>query len=210
MDLVASTEQERRIRKLIEAELASLGFELVRIRVMGARRAVLQLMVEQEGGAPTDVEDCATASRKVSEILDAVDPISGAYTLEVSTPGIDRPLTRTGDFGRWAGHLAKVELAMPIDGRRKFQGIIHDEEAGEATIVLEDGETGLTFRVDELTKAGLVLTDELIEAAREGGTLPPQPGDDGEIDGFERDEAADDDDDNAGPGAARPAGGVEQ
>ncbi len=210
MDLVAQTEQERRIRKMIEPALDDLGMELVRVRVMGGRKAMLQLMVERAGGAPTDVEDCATASRRVSERLDADDPISGSYTLEVSTPGIDRPLTRPGDFARWEGHLAKIELAVPIDGRRRFQGVILSEEDGEATIELEDGETGLSFRVEELTKASLVLTDELIDAAAAGGTLPPQPGDDGEISGFDVDEADDEDDGENVPDADDPVGGLKQ
>lgn len=210
MDLVAQTEQERRIRKMIEPALGDLGMELVRVRVMGGRRSTLQLMVERAGGAPTDVEDCANASRRVSERLDAADPISGAYTLEVSTPGIDRPLTRPGDFARWEGHLVKIELAMPVDGRRRFQGVILAEENGEATIELEDGETGLTFRIDELTKASLVLTDELIDAAAAGGTLPPQPGEDGVISGFEMDAAEDEDDSENVPDTDGPDGGVKQ
>jgi len=210
LDLVAQTEQERRIRQMIEPALGDLGMELVRVRVMAGRRTTLQLMVEREGGAPTDVEDCATASRRVSELLDANDPISGAYTLEVSTPGIDRPLTRVGDFGRWEGHLVKIELKMPVDGRRRFQGVILSETGGEATIELEDGETGLTFRIDELSKASLVLTDELIDAAAAGGTLPPQPGEDGEISGFEMDEAEDEDDNENVPDTDGPVGGVKQ
>ncbi len=163
-----------------------LGLEIVRIRIMGGNRPLLQIMIEKAGGAPTDVEDCATFSRNLSPVLEAEDPISEAYRLEVSTPGIDRPLTRTGDFGRWTGHLVKIELTMPLDGRRRFQGIItREDEAGVA--VLLDDESELVAQVHEMSKASLVLTDELIDAAASDGTLPPQPGDE-TFDGFETDE----------------------
>jgi len=153
-----------------------LGLEIVRIRIMGGKRPLLQIMIEKAGGAATDVEDCATFSRNLSPILEAEDPISEAYRLEVSTPGIDRPLTRVGDFGRWVGHLAKIELTMPLDGRRRFQGIIQGEDEAGVAIELDD-ESQLVAQVHEMSKASLILTDELIDAATSDGTLPPQPGD---------------------------------
>ncbi len=164
-----------------------LGLEIVRIRIMGGKRPLLQIMIEKAGGAPTDVEDCATFSRNLSPILEAEDPISEAYRLEVSTPGIDRPLTRVGDFGRWVGHLAKIELTMPLDGRRRFQGIIQGEDEAGVAIELDD-ESQLVAQVHEMSKASLILTDELIDAATSDGTLPPQPGDE-EFEGLETDEA---------------------
>ena len=164
-----------------------LGLEIVRIRIMGGKRPLLQIMIEKAGGAPTDVEDCATFSRNLSPILEAEDPISEAYRLEVSTPGIDRPLTRVGDFGRWVGHLAKIELTMPLDGRRRFQGIIQGEDEAGVAIELDD-ESQLVAQVHEMSKASLILTDELIDAATSDGTLPPQPGDE-EFEGLETDKA---------------------
>ena len=164
-----------------------LGLEIVRIRIMGGKRPLLQIMIEKAGGAATDVEDCATFSRNLSPILEAEDPISEAYRLEVSTPGIDRPLTRVGDFRRWVGHLAKIELTMPLQGRRRFQGVIQREDESGVAIELDD-ESELVAQVHEMSKASLVLTDELIDAAATDGTLPPQPGDDA-FEGLETDEA---------------------
>ncbi len=167
-----------------------LGLAIVRIRIMGGNRPLLQIMIEKAGGAPTDVEDCATLSRTLSPVLEAEDPIGEAYRLEVSTPGIDRPLTRVGDFGRWVGHLAKLELTMPLDGRRRFQGIIRREDENGVAIELDD-ESELVAQVHEMSKASLILTDELIDVATNDGTLPPQPGDE-EFDGLEMDEAVTD------------------
>ncbi|MEO1642952.1 MAG: ribosome maturation factor RimP [Pseudomonadota bacterium] len=187
--LITISPQEERILALSEPLASDLGLEVVRIRVMGGRRPLLQIMIEKAGGAPTDVEDCASFSRQLSPILEAEDPISEAYRLEVSTPGIDRPLTRAGDFGRWVGHLAKVELAMPLDGRRRFQGKIAREDENGVAIELDD-ESELVAQVHEMTKASLILTDELIDMAAAAGTLPPQPGDEN-FEGFETDEAED-------------------
>lgn len=167
--------------------MQELGLEIVRIRIMGGKHPLLQIMIEKAGGAPTDVEDCATFSRNLSPIMEAEDPISEAYRLEVSTPGIDRPLTRIGDFGRWVGHLVKIELTMPLEGRRRFQGIILREDEQGVAIQLDDN-SELVAQVHEMSKASLVLTDELIAVATSDGTLPPQPGED-EFEGFETDEA---------------------
>lgn len=141
-----------------------LGLDPVRVRIMGGRHPILQIMIERKGGAMPDVEDCASLSRMLSPVLEAEDPISDAYRLEVSSPGIDRPLTREGDFGRWVGHLAKVELVMPLDGRRRFKGTIVREDENGAAIELDD-EAELVVKIDEMTKASLILTDELIDAA---------------------------------------------
>lgn len=203
MDLVATTEQERRIRALIEPTAQGMGFDLVRVRIGGGRRSVLQIMAERAGGAPTDVEDCARLSRAVGGLLDEADPISDAYTLEVSTPGIDRPLTRPGDFARWEGHEVRLELRVPVaGGRRRFHGVIAGEEGGEVQVALDtEGEEVLSARWDEIGKAALVLTDALIEAARAQGTLPPQPDEEGSLAGFEVEAGEDEDEESAEPTA---------
>jgi ribosome maturation factor RimP len=192
-DLIATNEQERRLRDLIEPEAVRLGFDLVRVRVGGGKRLVLQIMAERAGGGRTDVEDCATLSRAVSALLDERDPISDAFTLEVSTPGIDRPLTRPGDFARWEGHEARVELKIPAaDGRRRFRGEILAEEGSEIVLALADTEEEVSFGWHEIAKASLVLTDALIDAAREANTLPPQPDEEtGAVEGLEVEAVAD-------------------
>ena len=193
--MIAQSAQEKRILTLAEPVAADLALEVVRLRVMGGRRPSLQIMIDKAGGAPSTIEDCENLSRSLSPVLEAEDPIDGAFALEVSTPGIDRPLTRPGDFAAWAGHLAKVELAMPVDGQRRFRGIILGEEEDGVHIGLDD-ETELTAHVHEMTKASLVLTDELIDDARARGGLPPQPEDEG-FDALERDEAEGTDADGA-------------
>tara|TARA_Y100000815_G_scaffold140347_1_gene126905 strand:- start:1736 stop:2335 length:600 start_codon:yes stop_codon:yes gene_type:complete len=192
--MIALTEQERQILSLVTPVAEQIGMEIVRLRIQGGRRPHLQIMAERAGGAPTNVEDCASLSRAIAPMLDEADPIKEAYTLEVSTPGIDRPLTREGDFGRWVGHAAKVELVRPIDGRRRFSGMITGEDEDGAHLELDD-ETELVAHVHEMSKASLILTDELIEAARADGTLPPQPDED-DLGDLEIDETDEDTDTN--------------
>ena len=192
--MIALTEQERRLLEILRPVAEKLGMEIVRLRVSGGRRPHLQVMAERAGGAPTDVEDCARLSRAINPVLDDADPIPEAYLLEVSTPGIDRPLTRPGDFARWIGHAARIELARPIDGRRRFTGTIVSESEDGVHIELDD-ETELVAGVHEMSRASLVLTDELIEAARAAGNLPPQPDEDEDtLADFEIDETEDDTD----------------
>ncbi|MAK59808.1 MAG: ribosome maturation factor RimP [Ponticaulis sp.] len=161
---------EERILKAVTPEAESMGLEVVRIRMMGGRTPTLQIMVEKSEGG-TDVEDCASFSRAISPLLDVHDFVDAKYHLEVSTPGIDRPLTRAKDFAAWIGHLAKVELQIPIEGRRRFQGEITSENNGVVTLQLDDG-LELEAEVDGMSKASLVLTEELISAAQEMGDLP--------------------------------------
>ena len=187
--MIALSEQEKRVLDLAEPVAAGLGLEIVRVRITGGRRPGLQIMVDRAGGTLSTVDDCASLSRALSPVLEADDPISAPYTLEVSTPGIDRPLTREGDFARWAGHAVKIELARPLDGRRRFQGVITGEDTDGVHIELE-GEVELVARVDEMSKASLILTDALIDAARAAGGLPPQPDED-DMSGFEVDETED-------------------
>ncbi|MEQ3745401.1 MAG: ribosome maturation factor RimP [Henriciella sp.] len=192
--MITLSTQEERILSMAEPIAAELGLGVVRIRVMGSRHPLLQIMIEKIGGMGTDVEDCASFSRMLSPVLEAEDPISDAYRLEVSTPGIDRPLTRPGDFGRWIGHLAKLELAIPLEGRRRFQGKIAREDENGVAIELDD-ESELVAQVHEMTKASLILTDELIDMVQAAGDMPPQPGDENFV-GLETDEAEDDTIDN--------------
>jgi ribosome maturation factor RimP len=128
---------------------------------------VLQIMAEKPDGT-MDVEDCARLSRRLSPLLDAEDPIAGEYALEVSSPGIDRPLTREGDFAKWAGHEVRVEIGTPVDGRKRFHGNIAGEEDGAALLKLKDGGEA-KIPLNEMVKAHLVLTDALIAAARGKG-----------------------------------------
>jgi ribosome maturation factor RimP len=158
-DLVAKTALDRRLAAIVAPTLEGLGYELVRLRLMGGRKPTLQIMAERPEGY-IEVEDCAEISRQVSAILDVEDPIQGEYTLEVSSPGIDRPLTRLKDFERWEGYEAKLETDEPIDGRRRFKGTLAGVQDDEVLIEVEEGTVGLRF--EWLSDAKLVLTDQLI------------------------------------------------
>lgn len=153
-----------RLEALVTPTLEGMGYELVRVTLMGTQRPVLQIMADRSDETPMTVEDCANISRAVSAILDVEDPIDGAYTLEVSTPGIDRPLTREKDFVRFAGHEAKLELAVALDGRKRFRGILKGVEDGR--IVLEDEKGGVvSLPFVDLRSAKLILTDALLAAS---------------------------------------------
>jgi ribosome maturation factor RimP len=162
-DLVAKAAIDRRIAGIITPVVEGMGFELVRVRLMGGKTKTLQIMAERPAGG-IEVDDCARISTAVSATLDVEDPLEDAYTLEVSSPGIDRPLTRLKDFETWEGYEAKIETTEMIDGRRRFKGVLQGVEDGEVLIEIEEhGETmtiGLQF--DWLSDAKLVLTDELI------------------------------------------------
>lgn len=154
-----------RVAALIEGPLEGLGYELVRVQLSGGDRPVLQIMAERSDGAAMTVEDCADISRSVSALLDAEDPIAGAYTLEVSSPGIDRPLTRPRDFERFAGFEARIETHESVAGRRRFKGRLLGLEDGVVSLAV-DADT-VRLPIDAIAKARLVLTDELIAAAQE-------------------------------------------
>lgn len=185
----AQSEIEKRVLDLIEPEAKALGLELVRVRISGARTPVLQIMAEKPDGT-MDVEDCAKLSRRLSPLMDEHDPISGEYTLEVSSPGIDRPLTRAGDFARWLGHEARVEIGMPVDGRKRFHGFITAERDGVVELRLKEGGAAM-IAIAEMSKASLVLTDALIKAARDRGQVPQALDEDVEED-IEDDDGEDD------------------
>ncbi len=158
-DLVAKAAFDRRLAAIVIPTIEGLGYELVRIRLMSGKRATLQIMAERpEGGF--EVEDCARVSRAVSTVLDVEDPISGEYTLEVSSPGIDRPLTRPKDFERYEGYEVRLETSELIDGRKRFRGVLAGVQDGEVLIEIPEGAIGLDF--DLLTDAKLVLTEALI------------------------------------------------
>ena len=159
-----------RIERLIAPTLDGMGYELVRVALIGGvGRQTLQIMAERRDRVGMTVEDCADISRAVSALLDVEDPIAGAYSLEVSSPGIDRPLTRLDDFRRFAGFEARVELSAPHDGRKRFRGRIRGVAGEKVRIETEEGETDLPF--GRIQKAKLVLTDELLAAAAKEGTV---------------------------------------
>lgn len=157
--LVAKAPIDRKLAEIVAPTVTAMGFELVRLRLMGGKRATLQVMAERPDGT-MEIEDCAELSRALSAVLDVEDPIEREYTLEVSSPGIDRPLTRLQDFGRWEGWEAKLELSEAIEGRRRFKGILAGVEGGEVLIEIDEGTVGLDFAW--ISDAKLVLTEELI------------------------------------------------
>lgn len=162
-DLIAKTAIDRRLADIVGPVIEGLGFELVRIRLMGGKTRVLQIMADRpEGGI--EVDDCAAISTAVSAVLDVEDPIEDNYILEVSSPGIDRPLTRLKDFEMWKGWEARIETTELIDGRRRFKGGLMGVEGDEILIEIEEGGADVTIglKFDWLSDAKLVLTDELI------------------------------------------------
>lgn len=157
-------EQTHRVEELIAPSLEALGFELVRVRYGGSGRPTLQIMIERQDHEPLTVDNCAAASKSISALLDVEDPIGGAYNLEVSSPGLDRPLTRISDFERFAGFHAKIEMTEPIDGRKRLRGQVLGVENGNVRISADDGSAVVPF--EAIKKAKLILTDELISAAQ--------------------------------------------
>lgn len=159
---------EARIAAMVEPAIVDLGFRLVRVKLSGLNGFTLQIMAERPDGTMT-VDDCEAVSRAVTPVLDVEDPIDREYNLEISSPGIDRPLVRAIDFERWRGHLAKLELAVPRDGRKRFRGEIRAVEAGELVLRLEDlpddGEPDVRLPLADIAEARLVLTDALVEAS---------------------------------------------
>lgn len=158
-DLIAKATIDRRIAEIIGPVIEDMGFELVRVRYMTGKTATLQIMAQKADGT-IEVDDCGNISTAASAILDVEDPILDAYTLEVSSPGIDRPLTRLKDFDQWNGYVAKIETHDMIDGRRRFKGTLAGTEGDEVLVEIEEGTIGLKF--DWLSDAKLVLTDDLI------------------------------------------------
>jgi len=164
-----------RIEDDIDAMLAAMGFDLVRLLLIGSEKPRLQLMAEPSNGDPMTVEHCEEISRALSALLDVEDPIKDAFTLEVSSAGLDRPLTRLADFERFTGFKAKAETRHLVDGRRRFSGIIAGVEGDQIVLRTEDGEPESNdearLNFGDLAKAKLVATDELFELAK-AGKLP--------------------------------------
>jgi ribosome maturation factor RimP len=149
------------LEPIVEPVVEAAGFRLVRLRLMGGKTKTLQIMAERPDGQ-MDVEDCARLSRALSEFLDREDPIDGEYVLEVSSPGIDRPLTRLTDFSRWSGHEAKLELgAADANGRKRFKGMLLGLDGNDVVIDVDGQRLKFPFR--GIAEAKLVLTDRLIQ-----------------------------------------------
>lgn len=152
------------IAQMIEPTLAATGYRLVRVLMTSGRRPTLQIMAERLDDLPITHDNCAEISRSVSAILDVADPIADAYALEVSSPGIDRPLVRREDYDRFSGFEAKIELARPLDGRRRFRGRLIGTAEGFIRLLTEGGEALLPL--DAVSRAKLILTDDLIVAGK--------------------------------------------
>jgi ribosome maturation factor RimP len=163
--LLTETGTAARVASIVERTVVPMGYRLVRVKVSGANGCTVQIMAERPDGTMM-VEDCETISRALSPVLDVEDPVGRAYHLEVSSPGIDRPLVRASDFQRWAGHEAKVEMTLIVAGRRRFRGILLGAEGGRARLRRTDAQPGeatdVELRVADMSEAHLVLTDALI------------------------------------------------
>ena len=166
--LIIEPGMSARVATIVEPVIEQLGYRLVRVRVSGAEGCTVQIMAERPDGTMT-VEDCEAVSRALSPVLDMADPIDRAYRLEISSPGIDRPLVRKSDFERYAGHVAKIEMAMPFQGRRRFRGILMGTEGEAVRIRRDDAAEGegaeVLLPIEEMSEAKLVLTDQLVTEA---------------------------------------------
>jgi ribosome maturation factor RimP len=170
--LIAEPGRAARVAVIAGPVLAELGYRLVRVRISGSAGCTVQIMAERPDGAMA-IEDCEAASRALSPVLDVADPIDGPYRLEISSPGIDRPLVRRSDFERYAGHLAHVEMLAPIDGRRRFRGELLGTDGDFARLRCNDSRGAenreILLRIDDMSEARLLLTDALIsESLRRG------------------------------------------
>ena len=155
-----------RIAQVIEPPIEAMGYRLVRVVVTSGRRPTLQVMAERVDDQPMSVEDCAQISHSVSALLDVADPIAGSYMLEISSPGIDRPLVRAEDYDRFSGFEARIELSHPINGRKRFRGRLLGTSGANLRLTTESGEAELPLAA--VARAKLVLTDDLIAATQRG------------------------------------------
>ena len=189
-DLIAKTAIDRRLADIVGPVIEGLGFELVRIRLMGGKTRVLQIMADRPDGG-IGVDECGDISTAVSAVLDVEDPVEDNYILEVSSPGIDRPLTRLKDFEMWTGWEARIETTELIDGRRRFKGALAGVEGDEVLITIEESgeEVTIGLKFDWLSDAKLILTDELIaEMLRQKKVALPEDGGFDEIEEIDGDE----------------------
>jgi ribosome maturation factor RimP len=162
------TAEDARLLELLDPVAEAAGYEIVRLRLMGGeKQRRLQIMAERPSDGEMNVEDCARLSRAISEILDAADPISGEYVLEVSSPGVDRPLTRLKDFATYEGYEARLELDRLAEGRKRFRGQLAGVEADNVAIDLEGEEHTALIPFAWIIEAKLVLTDELMKRGAE-------------------------------------------
>lgn len=176
--LITDPGRAARVAALAEPVLAGLGYRLVRVRISGFAGCTVQIMAERPDGTMS-IEDCETVSRALSPVFDVTDPIESSYRLEISSPGIDRPLVRRSDFERYAGHIAQIEMQVPIDGRKRFRGELHGAE-GECARISCDAQDVL-LRIDDMVEARLVLTDALIsESLRKSKQNQRKETDDGD------------------------------
>jgi ribosome maturation factor RimP len=159
-----------RIAAICAPTLAELGYEIVRVQVLGRERPTVQVMADRADGTLIGVDDCERISRAIGAELDVADPLPGAWQLEVSSAGIDRPLTRPKDWNRFSGHLARVEMVIPVSGRRRFSGTVLGADDHAARLRLEDG-ADVALPLADIRRAKLVLTDALIAAS-----APPSAG----------------------------------
>jgi ribosome maturation factor RimP len=161
--LITEPGRAARVASIVVPVLAGLGYRLVRIRISAFSGCTVQIMAERPDGTMT-IEDCEAASRALSPVLDVTDPIESAYRLEISSPGIDRPLVRHSDFDRYAGHVAHVEMAAAIDGRRRFRGQLLGTDGDNARIRVDGADDGadVLLPIGDMSEARLVLTDALI------------------------------------------------
>ena len=157
------TTLEQRLAALIAPMLAHMGYELVRVAVLGRERPTVQVMADRADGTQISIDDCETISHQLGAMIDVEDPIPGAWNLEVSSAGIDRPLTRVKDWNRFSGHLARAETQFPVNGRKRFSGVVLGASETAARLRLDDG-TEVELPLDTIRRAKLVLTDALIEA----------------------------------------------
>jgi ribosome maturation factor RimP len=163
------TAEDLKLLEMLDPVAEAVGYEIVRIRLMGGERNQrrLQIMAERPSDGDMNVEDCARLSRAVSEVLDAADPISGEYLLEVSSPGVDRPLTRLKDFETYEGYEARLELDRLAEGRKRFRGVLAGVEDGQVAIDLEGEEETALVPFGWVVEAKLILTDELMKRGAE-------------------------------------------
>ena len=154
------------LQNLLEPEITKLGYELVRILTIGQKNPTLQIMIDRLDGSNIVVEDCAKVSRKISEVLDEKDPIDGQYSLEVSSPGLDRPLTKIEHFQRFAGYEAKIETSVEVDGRKRFKGTLGKTDT-DGLVHIEMNNTEYQIAFADINKAKLIITDELLAEAAE-------------------------------------------
>jgi len=161
-------EFEARIEALVAPTLEAIGYGVVRVRLQGTKRRTLQIMIERADGNEITVDDCSAASVAVSALLDVEDPITDAYQLEMSSPGIDRPLVRMGDFERYAGFDARIETKQPLEGRKRFRGRLLGVTDGAVRLRHDNGTVAIGL--EEIATAQLLLTDELIAATQRNRT----------------------------------------